>query len=334
MRTCILLMVFCQISVLSSARIWRVNNIPGIIADFSSPQAAHDAATAGDTIHLETSSITYNSFSATKPLVWIGNGYFVDGSRASAISDIYFSAGSANSVIRGICVNNSINVYTHSITLNRCFAYTVYLDASVVNRTHDFTMNQCFISSGGINYQVAQYYYSPSVSYNYTFTNNCIMGTFNLGGSFSNAVMVQNYIQNWNTSSIVSMATNNIINTGNSSQQLCTYASNVYNNLFLVNTNLQYVGSNGNIYSAANPANGVNAVFTSGSSFGADTWLTLKSGSPAIGAGLGGENLGPLGGLSPYKLSGIPSVPSFSQFQFQGSPTNTLPIIISTKSNN
>lgn len=141
MRTCILLIAFCHITFLSSARIWRVNNIAGINADYSSPQLAHDAATAGDTIHLETSSITYPTVIASKPLVWIGNGYFVESAKACAISDFYFSTGSANSILRGILVNNTIFVNTNNITLNRCFANTIYLDATVANKTHDFIMD-------------------------------------------------------------------------------------------------------------------------------------------------------------------------------------------------
>ena len=90
----------------------------------------------------------------------------------------------------------------------------------------------------------------------------------------------------------------------------------MYNNLFLVTSNTNYVGNNGNIFNASNPSSASNLIFISNANSSYDSWSILKVGSPAIGAGLNGIDMGPRGGATPYKLSGIPNVPTISQFQF------------------
>jgi hypothetical protein len=52
----------------TSGKTWRVNNNPGISADFTTAQVAHDAASAGDTIHLEPSLTNYGGLNITKKL--------------------------------------------------------------------------------------------------------------------------------------------------------------------------------------------------------------------------------------------------------------------------
>jgi hypothetical protein len=51
----------------SSAKIWRVNSA-GLPADFTTIQAAHDAANvlAGDTLHIEPSTVSYGALVSTK----------------------------------------------------------------------------------------------------------------------------------------------------------------------------------------------------------------------------------------------------------------------------
>ena len=50
-----LIAIFILITTIVNAKIWRVNNNSGVIADYTTVQAAHNAASAGDTIHLEPS---------------------------------------------------------------------------------------------------------------------------------------------------------------------------------------------------------------------------------------------------------------------------------------
>jgi hypothetical protein len=152
-----------------------------------------------------------------------------------------------------------------------------------------------------------------------------------LPANFTNIVISQNFIQGINSATIATVVNNNILY--NTAQPICTYASNVYNNIFMGSSNYTYVGTNGNITVAGNP-NSANTVFTGSLTTSIDNWAILKAGSPAINAGLGGTDIGPFGGANKYKLGGIPSIPTFSQFQIQSTPVNSLPVIISTRSNN
>ena len=56
----------------------RCNNNPGVtgVNMYTTIQAAHDAAVAGDIIYLEPSSVSYGNLDARKRLTIIGNGYF------------------------------------------------------------------------------------------------------------------------------------------------------------------------------------------------------------------------------------------------------------------
>ncbi len=323
MKQLFFLILSLSIFLHAEATIWRVNNNAGISSVNTTAQAAHNAATSGDTIHLETSTTSYGAVTATKQLVWIGNGFFVDATKASSLDGIIFNTGSANSILIGLNFLGSISVSTNNITINRCSCPSISLNAISTNLSRDFTLTQSFISGS-----VTSSFSNPS--YNYTLTNNIIVGSLNMTNAFTNIVVVNNSIYSY-SNSIAAVVNNNIIY--NCSGIIATYASNVYNNLFLGTTNNNYVGNNGNIFVSGN-INSTNAVFTSAVSSYNDSWAVLKVGSPAIGNGLGGTNMGAYGGSAPYKPSGIPGVPTFSQFQIQTTPLNTLPVIISTRSNN
>jgi hypothetical protein len=64
-----------------------------------------------------------------------------------------------------------------------------------------------------------------------------------------------------------------------------------------------------------------------------DGAFQLRTGSPAIGAGESGVDVGAFGGTTPYRIAGIPNVPTIYQYS-QSVSGNTLNATISTKSNN
>src|SRR6478736_4845175 len=70
--------ITCFLIIYSQAKIWRVNNSTGIVADFATPQEAINAATAGDTIHIEPSISGYPGFTLNKRLVMFATGSFSD----------------------------------------------------------------------------------------------------------------------------------------------------------------------------------------------------------------------------------------------------------------
>ncbi|GAB4372155.1 MAG: hypothetical protein Kow0042_15340 [Calditrichia bacterium] len=80
----------------------------------------------------------------------------------------------------------------------------------------------------------------------------------------------------------------------------------------------------------------MNTVFVDSGSVSTDGDWQLRSGSPAIGAGLNGEDCGMFGGTTPYILSGIPAIPTIYFFVAPSSASGTqgLQVQIKAKSNN
>jgi hypothetical protein len=265
-------------------------------------------------------------------------GYFIDANSSthnpglqfhtngSNISALVINAGSANSVFMGLTISG-LYISSSNIDIARCNIGTIEFYANQPNLTSNFSLRQSMVSGN-----ISQYYYNAgsSISTGFAFTNNILLGGINLPTNYQGIIMNGNYIASMNTLAFV--VSNNIIY-GSGSPVFCVYASNVYNNLFLVSSNTNYVGNNGNIFSASNPNTSSNTVFNGATSFSYDSWVNLKPGSPALGAGLNGTDIGPRGGATPYKLSGIPNVPTISQFLFRSTPSNTLPVTISTRSN-
>jgi len=76
-------------------------------------------------------------------------------------------------------------------------------------------------------------------------------------------------------------------------------------------------------------------VFVGSTGQSTDGQWQLKEGSPAIGAGLSGEDCGMFGGNTPYHLSGLPNIPSIYKLSMPSTSNgNTLPVTISVKTNN
>lgn len=81
MKRIVLLSVAATLNCgISFAKIWRVNNNTGVTADFTTAQAANDAAAvlSGDTIHLEPSTASYGGLTCSKRLTWISTGAFLN----------------------------------------------------------------------------------------------------------------------------------------------------------------------------------------------------------------------------------------------------------------
>jgi len=116
----------------STATVWRVNNNPGVDADFNNLQTAiNDAAVqAFDTLYVEGSSTSYGDIDIDKPLVLIGTGYFLnenDTTQAnkfpSKITTVDFNNGSAGSVLKGFSFIEEtqafVKIYANNITFSR-----------------------------------------------------------------------------------------------------------------------------------------------------------------------------------------------------------------------
>ncbi|MEZ5195976.1 MAG: hypothetical protein R2764_06140 [Bacteroidales bacterium] len=126
-KTTLLAMAIVMIAQISTATVWRINNRVNADADFITLQAAHDGATAGDTLYVEGSPTAYGNLTSTKQLFIIGAGDFLndnDSTQAykevSIVGNITFNAGSENSIMEGLRVqNSSVAINTSDITLRR-----------------------------------------------------------------------------------------------------------------------------------------------------------------------------------------------------------------------
>ena len=322
--------------------LWRVNNTPGVNANFTSVSAALTAASAGDTIYLEPSTTPYPAVTITKKVTIIGNGHFYNhvpngglntqnaGLQANAISSeissVQFYPGSEFSTIMGCMVfTGGIHVYASNITIKRNHVWgPIY-----INNYHPTLGTYQALTGLDIRQNVLENTIQPnqfSTSGGGAFTNVSIQNNILFGSTISLPVGIQGYIQN------------NFISNGNFS---------VYN--FQINNNILVTGSftpNNNVYfnnigsgtqfgNANNNQQNISttALFTNYSNT-TETRYILNPTGPGIGAGFNGVDVGPFGGPDPYKLSGIPPVPTIYQLTAPSTTTTTsLPVTISTRSN-
>lgn len=343
MKKNLILLYLTLLTLNAYSNVLRVNNNYGIIptyTTFTNVQQAHDAANNGDTIHVESSATSYGNMNASKQIVWIGPGYFIGeggNNNAGLQHHIYEAtlglrclAGSDGSTFIGLnlTVNNlfstlGIFISANNITIQRCKTPGIRFLA----QSNNFKIKESFILGSIQNYNPSD----PSTG-DYYISNNYIQNGIQLPANYVGVIVINNFIQE--TSYVVDGAfINNIIHNYSGNSILCSTPGNVMNNLFMYQTNTNYVGTHGNLFVSESPQIS-NSVMAGPMSTLSDNWMTLKPGSIAIGNGQGGNNIGPYGGTSPYKLSGIPIIPSIYNLQVNIEPgTNLLPCLISTRSN-
>ncbi|HYM92745.1 MAG TPA: hypothetical protein VET23_01285 [Chitinophagaceae bacterium] len=324
-RMLILSIAFAMQCSFANAKIWRVNNNPGVVADFTTAQAAHDAASAGDTIHLEPSANSYGSVIATKRLVWIGIGDFLTqnpGQQFSvdppSINSLWFNSGSDGSLAMGIeIISGGTFIYAPSVSVIRCkLGGGVGLYAG----SDGCLISQCFSTSN-----------------------------ISIAGSITNAIISNNILSffemGYNTSA-TAVVTNNVFTQGGNDYHLynTVFQNNILTNNLgfasLVNCNVSYNMSSGsNLPSGNNNVQNVDmaTVFQNivNMYLAVDKDYQLKAGSPAIGAGFGGVDMGAFGGSNPYVLALQPPVPAITNLSTPSSSGgNTIQVTFSAKSNN
>ena len=314
-------LIICLFSLAANATIWRVNLDPDAVADFTTSQAAHDAASPGDTLFIEPAKSSQGPLTLSKQLFIMGVGYFLEdnypnASYPNAYStagpnypiDYTFNPGSQGSVLTGLYVS-SIDISAGNITIKGNYlSGDINLSLGADNCIIENNYVRGFGSSADVtNTVIRNNRFRGTINVNesgMTFYNN-ILG----GGSFTNQLMYNN------------------INIGG-------------NNITLINCVLSNnidarVGQTGFGTSDGNFGNVAESViFVGGAS--TDGEYQLRSGSPAIGAGINGEDCGMFGGSNPYKLSGLPPIPVFTKFTKPGIGNDTTPLqtTISLESNN
>jgi hypothetical protein len=340
----VLLFSLLFIAVQANAKVWRINNNPGVAADFTTPTLALASASVvnDDTLHLESSVTAYGGFTLNKRLVIIGTGYFLSGTNSNpglqallgsssfAGGTISFDSTASGSTLMGIdnfyfgfgSVSGSA---TDNITLTRCRVGGMGSFFSPLPNTilAGWKINKCYfdnsVSLGSAN----------TVVQNWEIRNNIFTSNIDL----SNPANLNNLVRN-----NVFRSTVNISNG--------YFANNLLGNitLTLLNVTIRNNIAVGNILPAGNGNlnNQTDAtVFQGLTGNSTDGQWRLRAGSPAIGAGetIGGitPDCGAYGTADPYRLSGIPAIPTIYSLTVPASiPTNatTLPVTISTRSNN
>jgi hypothetical protein len=318
----ILALSFAYVNV--SATVWRVNATPNSDPDFTTIQAAHDdaAVLAGDTLYLEGSTFSYGALSISKQLTIIGNGYFLGENpdtqhniSPSKISTVYCYAGCEGTKFTGCTFLAPVYIYTNNLTFERnYFDYGNQQIYSQANCSDILILGNYFYShTSWTNLGFNQTHSNILVANNF-FTGTVIVSP-NFNGIFANNIFSRP-ITIYN-STLVNNIAHSTVNLDNC---LVTYN---------IGTGTQFGNQNGNQENVLTADLYVGATGNS-----TDGQWQLKVGSPAIGAGEEGTDIGIFGGESPYVLSGLPPIPAIYDLDAQSLPTNTLDVTVKAKSHN
>lgn len=296
-----------------------VNNQPNTDPDFATLSAAYAAAADGDTLYVCGSATGYGDLTLTKPLTIIGTGYFLTANPqtqangyGAILGTINFNAGSSGSLISG-CQLSRITAGASNVIVKRNFindqlmsnSPSISIPAGITN----VALVQNFLQRGATNYMGPLVSALGTNSSIYIANNLFYSATTNsftiLSIASSSTATIENNIF-YSTAGAVSINNstfqNNIMRSGTFSPGTgSTYFNNIGNGT-------QFGTANGN-QSNVNMA----TVFTLTGS--PDGMYSLPAGSPAIDAGINGEDCGIFGGPSPYVLSGLPEgLPAIYEF--------------------
>jgi len=310
---------------ISGQHLIRVNNNPGADPDYTTLQAANDAASNGDTVYVEGSTTRYTDADISKRLIIIGPGYFLaenDSTQANSLEAsingyIRLQAGSAGSVIAGM-VCDYIDIYVNDISVTRCKLSVLYY----YNNINNIVLAQNYMG------QIATVSGSYSIS-NAIISNNII--TYHLYAmNNSGPLQVVNNVFTENSLGI------DIYNSSIANNIFCSSTYGITENTgnTITNNILASAGTNANGNQYNVPMANVFVDFSGSLNYSDDAKWKLKTGSPAIGAGVSGVDCGAFGGSTPYVLSGVSMLPHIYEAAIAGTAYSDkgLPCTIKVKS--
>jgi len=328
-RTTIILIMMTVLTTNLCAAIITVDINHPSVGDYITLQEAHDAASPGDTIYVYPSLTRYDGIHVTKKLNLIGAGFSydcaVDGVYPSRISDMYFDAGSAGSVLKGfeaqyikIEANNTkiLNNYCRNVYSYVNLYGLVIMQNMIINTSSTYLYAVRIISKN-------QALISNNIIYNPVNSSICIYSEGEASLYISNNVLYSNnsyalYLNNKTSGMII----NNIILNGSIYGNTIEYHNNMSNSTQL--NNLLGAGNIGNV--------DMSKVFVDADNHN----YKLKPDSPALGAGYSGEDLGIYGGQSPYvdngAGTGLPTIISLTAQPFVPSGNATMNVKIKATS--
>ncbi len=300
---------------LGAQHLLRVNNNPGFDVDYTTLQAAVDAAIGGDTIYVEGSTTYYAGSTINKQLTIVGPGYFLNENpktqanrlEAQFNSDLTFAAGSEGSTLMGCVSYNGLIINTGDITVIR-------------NQLREVDFE--------------------GTSDNILFAQNYVVKSIQAtSGQISNAVIANNIIgdQIWaNLASGPLVVSNNVLITTNYTFPIDCHNASIQNNIVIGDNASIHLNSGNSINNNILAADGTDADgnqynidmttvfadFDGQLELSTDGKWQLKAGSPALDAGVGGVDCGVYGGVAPYILSGIPNLPHIYEASVQAATSS------------
>ena len=130
----------CILAVTATAAfgtVWKVDSNQGVVADFTTLQAAHDDGNvkSGDTLYVSGSPVHYGSLTLSKRLNIIGPGYFLSenpntqvGFLPAKVTRPTFRPGAEESVISGMMIEYGLYVYCDGVIIRNNYATATYND--------------------------------------------------------------------------------------------------------------------------------------------------------------------------------------------------------------
>ena len=363
------LIILCLLAFsfsVSAQTIRRVNNNLGVTLSlnmYSSLQAAHDAAVAGDIIYVEPSITNYGSLICTKTLQIIGNGYAstfsnspaeIANKQKTSIGTVTIRRTAPNTKLIGM-ETYQITVEALNVTIDRCYlgTYSIELYRKATGENASGTIiSRCYypiINFHGYTVNPV----SPSCTYVANQVENVQILNTVIYSAIGGDALIRGGVCNGNAATGVPSAKNlslinNIIPV---SFQLVVYGENttVYSNICKNitpngQTGTSFVSSN-NVctglcgYGTNNVENEPwNALFSTPSPSN-DHDFILPGTSLAKGAGIAGTDAGIYGGANPYSVGGlapIPQITSYSKNASSGVYTTSTPmtVTVSVRGNN
>jgi hypothetical protein len=331
-----------------------VDNNEGSGAEFTSLQAAIDAATAGDIIYVQPSPNSYGNINMTKSVNIYGLGYTpqLNSGVNAYVPNIYFrSAHASGSKISGLNItsiyldNATFNNHNVVITNNR-FVY-------IGGNSSTTKSNNCIISGNYIrnaNFSAIDTYNSQ----NWIISNNIIeqpnggatwatFKRFNSSINFNNNIFLSrqngdtngsiDVFENCNGTSITNniflFTTSSVANMNLGSNNALSYQNNL---TYSYNSTLDALSGSNNIDNSDPQFVNFNqnaALNTTANNY------QIQTGSPAENAGTDGNDLGIFNGNFPFNLRGYPTeLPYLTDFViYNNIITAGTPLNINIKAN-
>jgi hypothetical protein len=338
MKALTLTAIIALLALSANAKIWRVNNTPGINADFSDLQVAIYSAEDGDTLYVEGVEFRTKSGNifVNKKLSIIGAGYFLEGKQSAKIlSSLFIIPKATGTVIHGLDLV-SINVAADNVDISRNNIGKVsigsYHDSlsgsSITVAVSDLNISHNIFNRDNGN-GIQSWFNGLS---NTTISNNIMdymWACIDLNGDMNNVIIANNTI----------LGVKSTLSSYESGKSIVANNAIIQNNYCTGDIYMGYELDNNKYYSANNSASN-NISDPSLRNYLAkginDNYYQLSVHSPAKNAGYDGTDLGAFGGSNPYVLSGLPPIPVIYEMSapVSGSAATGLPVKIKVKTQN